>query len=488
MRFRLRSIVFSLVLFGNVPLIKSEPQPDAWVLRQVDLLVAAAHAAYQDKTGAPAYKKRLGEIAKTIEQRRRSQDNRFLSRYRQFVDYIEAASLDLKPDHELGFAVTDKQYFAETQQYVQIPPFLLDPQFLRWASRSETLDKAKAFLNSLNSTREPSDKLIFFSYQSRHLGTPDNNNSYRRLLIVVPGEASQGIPEKWVQFGVTDPGERVLVRNISVVSALPNSDGTFNSYFKDYYRTYRRGAPIQIKGRWELGDGDDNCVRCHKSGVLPIFPVDGSVLPSEAQSLRNVNDRFLTYGAPRFDKYLDERKFGPGLGAAKPADRGQRFGKAFDQTPVANAMICARCHKNEDLGSLNWPMSRRVIESFVKGGQMPPGHDLSGGDRSELHKKLIEEYFATDNANPGILKTWLLGEPAPRDGKEDRPQTLAAFVPQSRDYGEPGKPDRRFAVANVRFGWKNTLMIQPLLRQGSGAKGSAGVNTNPWAPRSQSIR
>jgi hypothetical protein len=40
---------------------------------------------------------------------------------------------------------------------------------------------------------------------------------------------------------------------------------------------------------------------------------------------------------------------------------------------------------------------------------MPPGHDLSEGDRDELYKKLVDEYFATDSANPGILKTWLLG-------------------------------------------------------------------------------
>ena len=409
MRFPLKLIGFCLALFEHAAFATSESKPDVWILKQVDRLVAAAHAAYQDNNAFPAYQKLLGEIAKAVEQHRLSQGEDFLNRYRQFVDYIEAASLDLNPDHKLGFNVTDKQYFAETRQYVQIPDFLLDPQFLRWASRYETLGKAKEYLNSLNSTRAPSDRLIFFSYQSRHLGTPDNNNSYRRLLIVVPGDANQGIPEKWVQFGVTDPGERVLVRNISVVSALLNSDGTFDSYFKDYYRIYRRGDPIQIKGRWELGHGDDNCAQCHKTGVLPIFPVDGSVLASEEQSLRDVNDRFLTYGAPRFDKYLNERKFGPGLAAAEPANRGQRFGNAFEHTAVAEAMVCARCHQDQWLGALNWPMSHKVVESFIRGGRMPLGHNLNERDRSALSRKLIDEYFATDNANPGILKTWLLG-------------------------------------------------------------------------------
>jgi hypothetical protein len=398
-----------LIVLGNVVFATSESESDAWVLEQVDRFVAAAHAAYERPGAVAAYRKLLADIAKTVEERRRSGDEEFLSRSRQFVDFIEAASHGLKSDHQLGFNVTDKQYFAETKPYVQIPEFLLDQKFLRWASRYETLDKAKAFLASQNSTRAPSDQLIFFSYKSRHLGTPDNNNSYRRLLIVVPGDADRGIPEKWVQFGVTDPGKKALIRNVSVVSALLNSDGTFDAYFKDYFRTYRRGAPIQIKGRWELGQGADNCAKCHKTGVIPIFPVDGSVPASEKQCVQDANDRLRSYGAPRFGKYLDERKFGPGLAAADPATRAQRFGETFHQTTVGDAMNCVRCHQDQKFGALNWPMSRTIVRSFVKGGEMPPTHDLSEGDRDELYKKLVDEYFATDNANPGILKTWLLG-------------------------------------------------------------------------------
>lgn len=413
MRFCLGLLVLYLAILGQLAFAAPESQSDVWLRKQVDLFVAAAHAAYQSRQAIPAYEKLLAETEKTIEQHCLSGDEEFFGQHRQFVDYIEAASLDLKPDHKLGFNVTDEQYFEETRPYVEIPPFLCNQQFLRWASRSETLPRAKAFLKLQNSTRASSDQLIFFSYRSRHLGTPENNNSYRRLLIVVPGHASQGIPEKWVQFGVTDPGESVLVRNISVVSAFPDSDGSFNAYFKDYFRTYRKGAQIQIKGRWELKQGSDNCARCHKSGILPIFPVDGSVLASERQSLREANNRFLTYGTPRFDKYLDERKFGPGLAAAKPADRTQRFGEGFNHTVAADAMSCARCHHDQDLGALNWPMSPTVVKSFVKGGHMPPDYNLSERDRDELYKKLVEEYFATDAANPGILKSWLLGIKTP---------------------------------------------------------------------------
>jgi hypothetical protein len=293
---------------------------------------------------------------------------------------------------------------------VQIPEFLLNPGFLRSVSRFETLDRAKSFLRRLNLSREQSAQLIFFSYQSRHLGTPDNNDSFRRLLIVVPGDASKGVPEKWVQFGVTDPGARTRVRNVSVVSAVVGQDGTSNIYFKDFYRTYRRDGSISIKGRWELGEGDDNCAQCHKSGILPIFPVAGTVSPGEQRALEAVNQRFLTYGSPRFEEYLDERKFGPGLGSAQWQERNHRFGAGFDGTAVSHAMTCGACHNPDRLGSLNWPMDKTIVSSFVKGGQMPRGYTLKSAERIELYRKLIQEYFAINDASPGILKSWLLGK------------------------------------------------------------------------------
>jgi len=40
---------------------------------------------------------------------------------------------------------------------------------------------------------------------------------------------------------------------------------------------------------------------------------------------------------------------------------------------------------------------------------MPFGQSLSDRDRQQIYENLIEEYFATDNHNPGVLKSWLLG-------------------------------------------------------------------------------
>lgn len=402
--------VVSAAAYAAVPCTSVRSQPDAWVTAKVDALVRAAQGAYEDDDAVPGYERVLDEITATLKQCKLSQDDAFISRYRVFVEYIEVLSLERQPDHELGFIVPDKQYFAETRQYVQIPEFLLDRSFLRSVSRYETLGRAKAFLRLLNANRDPSEQLIFFSYKSRHLGTPDNDNSFRRLLIVVPGNEAKGVPEKWVQFGVTDPGARLRIRNLSVVSAVAGADGRFNTYFKDYFRTYRRDGSISINGRWEMGYGDDNCTKCHKSGILPIFPVDGSVSPAEQQAVAAVNERFLKYGSPRFDKYLDLRKFGPGLSSASADDRHRRFGAGFDGTVAARGMACAACHQPERYGSLSWPMDGTLIESYVTGGQMPFGYKLQRSERAEVYDKLIQEYFDIDKDHPGILKSWLLGQ------------------------------------------------------------------------------
>jgi hypothetical protein len=411
---RLCVVAFYLLLGAHVahasPCASLKSHPEAWVSTKVDALVLAARAEYEDDEAPNGYKRTLGEIAGMLRRCELSKDEEFVSAYRELVEYVEAASLDQLPGHELGFNVSDKQYFAETSEYVQIPDFLTSRSFLRLVSRHETLEQAKTILRSLNSTREPYDKLIFFSYKSRHLGTPDNNDSFERLLIVVPGSAEARLPEKWVQFGVTDPGKRARVRNVSVVSTIAEANGTSNVYFKDYFRTYRRDGSITINGRWELGFGDDNCVRCHKSGVLPIFPVAGSVSSGELQAVQAVNRRFMSYGPPRFDKYLDASKFGPGLGFANGESRARRFGATFKESVVARAMTCSACHRSEGLGSLSWPMDKTLISSYVKGGPMPLGSTLKPFERAELYNKLIQEYFATDSARPGILKSWLLGK------------------------------------------------------------------------------
>ena len=190
-------------------------------------------------------------------------------------------------------------------------------------------------------------------------------------------------------------GKRVPVRNLSVVAVTLGPKNTAATYFKDYFRTYRRDGSVTVKGRWELGQGDDNCVKCHKSGILPIFPVAGSVSNDEKAVVELVNQRFLAYGAPRFGRYLDTTKFGPGLGSHRFNGRLPNGG-------------CSSCHQPSGLGSLNWPMDSVLISSFVEGGRMPMGSHLSSWESTKLYLQLINDYFSVDETNPGILKSWLL--------------------------------------------------------------------------------
>jgi hypothetical protein len=55
-------------------------------------------------------------------------------------------------------------------------------------------------------------------------------------------------------------------------------------------------------------------------------------------------------------------------------------------------------------------MDRVLISSYIKGGEMPVGYKLKTTERDELYRKLIQGYFATDEAHPGVLKSWLLGK------------------------------------------------------------------------------
>jgi mono/diheme cytochrome c family protein len=367
----------------------------------VTALVSAAHAAFDDERADARYERVVTSIDRALSRCKLENNPDFVSRYPEFIQYSKLLKLTLDENHELGFEVTDETYFAETSAFTAIPEFLITPAFLKSVRAFETLPQAKTLLRAMNAARAANDQLLFFSYESRHLGTPDNPDSFRRLLIVVPGNAAEHTPEKWVQFGIADPQRPASVRNISVVAVTPGANETTQVYFKDYYRTYRKDGSIAVKGRWELGEGDDNCVSCHKSGVLPIFPVEGSVSTDEMAIAEAINERFLSYGAARFDKYLDTAKFGPGFGSARPGS--MTLGRSF-------AANCNSCHHADDMGPLNWPMDSTIINSFIQGGKMPLVATLSRAARAQLYRRLVNDYFAIDNARPGILKAWLLGK------------------------------------------------------------------------------
>ena len=252
----LSPVIANASTIAAAPCPRTEATQTIWVGRSVDDLVSTARTAYHSDHAREKHDKVIKAIASTIGRCKLSNDREFARRYPEFLEYVRVLSLSTKPDRELGFEVSDQTYFAETGKYTGIPDFLLTNTFLRSVSSFETLPKAKALLRELNAGRAATEKLLFFSYESRHLGAPDNPDSFLRLLIVVPGNDVRQMPEKWVQFAIPDPRKPKSVRNISVVAVVPRTDQTMNVYFKDYYRTFGRNGVIKIKGRWELGEGD----------------------------------------------------------------------------------------------------------------------------------------------------------------------------------------------------------------------------------------
>ena len=147
---------------------------------------------------------------------------------------------------------------------------------------------------------------------------------------------------------------------------------------------------------------------CHKSGVLPIFPEAGSVSREEQPLLEAVNQRFRGYGVARFGRYVDLTKFGPGLGSSLPQSDSRDV--SFPNANRFNTQSCVACHNPNGLGPFNWPMDSTLIKSFVTGGKMPLNAKLTTAERRVLYNQLVNDYFAINATQPGILRAWLLGK------------------------------------------------------------------------------
>jgi hypothetical protein len=86
-------LIFAALLFGvntaqAAPCAQVKTQPDAWVTANVNTLVQAARNAFETDQALPAYEKALDGIVGTIRECNLSEDHNFLSRYRNFLEFI----------------------------------------------------------------------------------------------------------------------------------------------------------------------------------------------------------------------------------------------------------------------------------------------------------------------------------------------------------------------------------------------------------------
>src|SRR5258705_7395191 len=116
--FRAGALLFAFWLatisVAAVPCSQTNSQKDAWVTQRVDVLIRAARALYENDKAQKAYERVVDEISATMKRCRMTEDSSFVSRYPEFVEYLQLLSISQLSDHELGFIVPEKVYFAET--------------------------------------------------------------------------------------------------------------------------------------------------------------------------------------------------------------------------------------------------------------------------------------------------------------------------------------------------------------------------------------
>lgn len=330
--------------------------------------------------------------------------------------------------HQFGFNVEDLKYIKDTQKLTSIPRILKNQKFLNALSPPLNLDQAKHYLEITNKKLSQKDRLIYFSYISRHLGTPDNEDAFGRLLIIVPGEI-----EKWVQFGIHR--NNLEVKNVSVISV---NKETHDTYYSDNYRIRNEKNLITFKHRYfynlekKYDTQIDRCVTCHTTGVIPIIPEKNSVSKKEIPQLIKANNRFLSYMPPKFGGYISELRSGPVLGKIKETNQRMTLLRrcapkvSLDiKKKIASSMNCATCHNNKALGSFYFPFKKIMLHEAIINGNMPPAKSylsrdtvqdtssLSKFERKTIYECLIEEYFGNVRNKSTIdseLYKWLIND------------------------------------------------------------------------------
>ena len=109
------------------PCPRTPQQSTTWINRAVEDLVRSAYAAFRSESAQTRHQRVVDGLADTIQRCRLAADAGLSPRYAEFFAYVKLLSVGGKNDHELGFEIPDKDYFAETSQYTTIPDFLLTP-------------------------------------------------------------------------------------------------------------------------------------------------------------------------------------------------------------------------------------------------------------------------------------------------------------------------------------------------------------------------
>lgn len=353
--------------------------------------------------------------------------------------FSQAVGIVSDKNHLFGFPFTDLDYLTRIRAAIEVPELLRSQAFLERVSNPARYQEAQQMIEAENKKRAFKDRWLVLLYKSRFLTSPDNT-SYGRFFIYVPGD-----PAKWIQFAIATPDmeKPPIIHSMSVVAVKSTGDPVKKSefYLVDYWRIYGKNG-IEMPTRLEAGHGTSNCHYCHKTGVLPIYPLEEYTFDQAGRLVvktegvgnlpHHLNKLIPDYGPANFGEGFDPEAYGPPLG---PFDRErsddflkkctqpwQLSETSFDK--IRTHMICTACHNSTLLGPNNFPMAVPIDldvtvlihpktgqgmpmeQVFVENGWMPPSNDLSQSERQALANCLKTEYY-DPATRTGLLVDWL---------------------------------------------------------------------------------
>jgi hypothetical protein len=273
-----------------------------------------------------------------------------------FLSFVQAQSLmapttDTK--HQLGFTVTDQDYWAAASDMLVFPDFLKNQNFLQLMSDPATYEKGIAMLKQYSSTLPAADQWLILPFEAQFIksindgGVDEDGHpfgrTYGRMIVLVPNLAlpDGGALDRWILYSLALPSlsdnAQPLpgkIRPVSMIAvrrppATVQPLGRLKTFFMDFIRTKDPATNEISMVPTALTNHSKNCYDCHKSAVLAIRPqaelefvggviqrkpdpIDYGNSSIEGKLIGRIAD-YKHYGLADWG-YMDNRAYGPSLG------------------------------------------------------------------------------------------------------------------------------------------------------------------------------
>jgi len=207
-----------------------------------------------------------------------------------FVRANRNADYQSNLENQFGHQMKDHSYLKKVRPQIELPCLLKHETFLDLISRPATYHEAQALIREQNDPGVdsvlgcPTDKRRVWRslfYKSQFLPTPDNAETFGRFFVLVEGKEKDQY-DSWIQFGVWLPGDsdeklQTPIQNVSIVSVSRSDDPRAEKRvdaMADWWRVDKDGKfGLELKlRRLTPPYQTDNCLRCHKTLPIGIYP------------------------------------------------------------------------------------------------------------------------------------------------------------------------------------------------------------------------